>query len=112
VTQEGLDSTSRALTLFHEWAHGVLHQGQHALKDERQLSRELKECHAEATAWVAARHLGIEAPYSSDCLLQWGTTPELLREELDAIVKAASHIISSVHAVTGGEEIHETQVEF
>jgi hypothetical protein len=31
VTQEGLDSTSRALTLLHEWAHGVLHQGGHAL---------------------------------------------------------------------------------
>jgi len=111
VTREGIDSTSRALTLFHEWAHGVLHQGVHALADERQLTRELKECHAEATAWVAARHFGVETPYSSDYLLQWGTTPDLLREELDAIVKAASHIISSVHAVTGEEEIHETEAE-
>ena len=38
VTQEGLDSTSRALTLLHEWAHGVLHQGGHALAQERHLT--------------------------------------------------------------------------
>jgi antirestriction protein ArdC len=115
VTREGLDTTSRALTLFHEWAHGLLHQGVHALTDDRSLTRELKECHAEATAWVAARHFGVKTPYSSDYLLQWDTTPELLREELDAIVKAASHIISSLLAVTGGEQVedqmHESQVE-
>jgi hypothetical protein len=68
----------------------------------------VKECHAEATAWVVARHFGVDAPYSSDYLLHWGTTPEQLRDELDAIVKAASHTIAAIHAIIGGgEEQHD-----
>src|SRR5262249_12255969 len=104
VTREGLDSTSRALTLLHEWAHGVLHQCVHALSEDRPMTAELKECHAEAIAWVAAHHFGVTSPYSSDYLLQWSTTPERLREELDVIVKAASHLISAIHGVMPDEE--------
>jgi hypothetical protein len=109
VTQQGLDSTSRALTLLHEWAHGVLHQDGHALAQERQLTRQLKECHAEATAWVVARHFGVPGPNSSDYLLHWGTTPNQLREELDAITTASSHIIASIHGVMPeGDPITDT----
>jgi len=102
VTRWGLASVNRALTLLHEYAHGLLHQD-HALAEERPLTRDLKECHAEATAYVVARHFGIENPFSADYLLQWGTTPERLREELDAVSKAASHIIQTLHAQEPGE---------
>jgi len=103
VTRRSLASPNRALTLLHEYAHGLLHQD-HALADARALTRELKECHAEATAYVVARHFGLATPFSADYLLQWGATPERLREELDAVHKAATHIIGALHAQEPGEE--------
>lgn len=102
-TRRGLASANRALTLLHEYAHGLLHQD-HALAEGRPLTRELKECHAEATAYVVARHFGLSAPFSADYLLQWGATPERLREELDAVHKAATHIIRALHAQEPGDE--------
>jgi len=111
VTRRGLASVNRALTLLHEWAHGLLHQD-HALAETRPLTRDLKECHAEATAYVVARHFGLPTPFSADYLLQWGTTPEKLREELEAVTKAASHIIQGLHDLEPGEELaHDSQDE-
>ncbi len=103
VTRRGLPSANRALTLLHEYAHGLLHH-EHELAEKRPLTRNLKECHAEATAYVVARHFGVPTPFSVDYLLQWGATPERLREELDAVHKATSHIIRALHAQEPGEE--------
>ena len=40
----------------------------------------------------------------ADYLLHWGTTPDQLRRELDAITKASVHLISSIHAIGAGNE--------
>lgn len=50
-----------------------------------------------------AQHFGLRNPFSADYLLQWGTMPDTLRAQLDAVVKAASHIIAAVqpHATQG-----------
>jgi hypothetical protein len=108
VTRSNLVSTNRALTALHEYTHGLLHQGVHPLsQDERtqrnltQISVPVKECHAEATAYIVAQHFGVQNPFSSDYLLHWGTTPETLRNELDVVLAAASHIISRVEQGEG-----------
>ncbi len=104
VTRVGLASTNRVLTLLHEYTHGLLHQGISELSEQRELSTSLQECHAEASAYVVAQHFKLPTPFSTDYLLQWGTTPEKLRAELDSVIKAASHIITAVHAQLPGEE--------
>jgi hypothetical protein len=96
VTRAGLPSVNRLLTVTHEYAHGLLHQNVHALSLRRDISKGIKECHAEAVSYVVARHFGISNPFSSDYLLQWGNSPETLRIELDAVIAAASHIINTV----------------
>jgi hypothetical protein len=96
VTRTGLPSVNRALTTIHEYTHGLLHQNVHTLGLRRDVTKEIKECHAEAVSYIVAKHFGIANPFSSDYLLQWGTTPETLRTELDSVVAAASHIIHQV----------------
>lgn len=93
--KEGLSSGNRCLVLLHEWGHEIIHN----VQLRRELSREIKECHAEATNFIVASYYGIPAPYSADYLLDWGNTPETLRQEMDIVQSAASHIISRIEAV-------------
>jgi hypothetical protein len=92
VLKPGLDSRSRVLVLLHEWGHELLHWGE----DRAQFTKVVKECQAEATSFVVAQHLGMEAPYSADYLTTWGTTPDVLRAQLDAVSRAANHIIQAL----------------
>lgn len=103
VTRSDLTSVNRTLTTIHEYAHALLHQGAHPLADRlggrRDLSKVatwVKECHAEATAYVVAKHFDLPTPYSADYLLHWGTTPDALRTELDVVLAAAGHIIRKI----------------
>lgn len=110
VTRSDLTSVNRTLTTIHEYAHALLHQGTHPLADRiggrRDLSKVatwVKECHAEATAYVVAKHFGLPTPFSADYLLHWGTTPDALRMELDVVLAAAGHIISKLE----GDQIEQ-----
>lgn len=93
--KQGLSSGNRCLVLLHEWAHEVIHNAQ----VRKELAKEVKECHAEATNFIVASYYGIPAPYSADYLLDWGNTPETLRQEMDIVQSAASHIIARIEAV-------------
>lgn len=90
---------NKAAVTAHEWAHEILHKEQ----QRRNLPSQVKECHAEATAFVVMAHFGIAIPYSAEYLLNWGNTPETLRKELDQVSFAASEIITKVHALEPGE---------
>lgn len=105
MIRSDLTSINRFLTTLHEYAHGLLHWGLHPLAEQlstsgsRDLSKvsiPVKECHAEATAYVVAKHFGLPNPFTSDYLLHWGTTPESLRNELDVVLAASSHIIGKL----------------
>ncbi len=109
VLKKGLASGNKCLTLLHEWGHELIHTAQ--LRKE--LSREVKECHAEATAYIVATYFGIPAPYSADYLLNWGMTPDTLKMEMDIVQRSASHMIACINAVlkhtdnrTRGDKIH------
>src|SRR5216684_2659257 len=91
---------NKAAVTAHEWGHEILHKEQ----ERRQLSSQVKECHAEATAFVVMSHFGITIPYSVEYLLNWGNTADTLRRELDLVTAAASQIITKVHSLTPGEE--------
>jgi len=87
--RRGLDSRNRTLILLHEWAHELLHKG-----EANTLARARKEAQAEATAYVVSRHFGLAHPFAADYLQSWRVlTLEDPDRELDAVVRAAGHII-------------------
>ncbi len=87
--RRGLDSRNRTLILLHEWSHELLHKG-----EANTLARARKEAQAEATAYVVSRHFGLAHPFAADYLQSWRVlTLADLERELDAVVRAAGHII-------------------
>lgn len=92
--RQGLDSRNRTLVLLHEWSHELLHKG-----TANTLARARKEAQAEATAYVVSRHFGLEHPFAADYLQSWRVlTLDDLERELDAVVRAAGHIIDRLEA--------------
>ncbi len=85
----GLDSTSRFLTLVHEYVHELLHA-------HSKLEKKTKECQAEATSYIVAHHFGIHNPYSADYLHTWGNDEKALLDELDTVQKTAAKIIHKI----------------
>jgi hypothetical protein len=93
--KNGLDSTSRFLTLIHEWAHEKLHHNPAG----RALTPNKRELHAEAISYIVAYHFGIHNPFSSDYIQQWGNTEQALLAELETIKTTAHAIIEQIEAV-------------
>lgn len=77
-------------TLFHEWAHALLHYGPNpALRP----SREIAEAEAESVAYVMCRMVGLDAEETSrDYILNWGGKPEVLEASLGNIARAVKQI--------------------
>ncbi len=92
--RQGLDSRNRTLVLLHEWSHELLHKGA-----ANTLVRARKEAQAEATAYVVSRHFGLAHPFAADYLQSWRVlTLADLERELDAVLRAAGHIIDRLEA--------------
>ncbi len=85
---------NKAAVTAHEWGYELLHKE----AERRQLPSQVKDCHAEATAFVVMSRFGITIPYSAEYLINWGNTADTLRQELDLVT------ITKVHALTRGEE--------
>jgi hypothetical protein len=97
----GLDSTSRFLTLTHEYAHELLHP-----KGIREnMTKTVKECQAEATAYIVAHHFGVHNPFSSDYLIGWGNDEKSLMAEIESVQRAASTIIGHMEKPYQDERI-------
>lgn len=81
-----------ARVAVHELAHAVLHEPTRS--DEERPRRELE---AEATAYVVARHYGLDAENSRFYLAAWANQDdEDIRERLDRIQSTASRLIESL----------------
>jgi hypothetical protein len=87
-----LDGTNKFLTLIHEYAHELLHKG----SENAALSRGLKECQAEAVAYIVANYFEVESPVSSDYLQNWGNTADTLKENLKPVIRASQLIINQL----------------
>lgn len=86
------DGTNKFLTLIHEYAHELLHKG----SENSTLSRGLKECQAEATAYIVAGYFGLESPMSADYLRSWGNDSESLKANLRPVIRASQTIINQM----------------
>lgn len=95
----GLPSRNQVRTLAHEWGHELLHQG----PDGAALERGIKECHAEAVAYIVCAHYGLHNDWSSDYLQDWGNTPAILMAQLGQVQGAAAHIIRALESTTESE---------
>lgn len=92
----GADSRSKFLTLLHEFTHELLHWK----PDAKRQPAKIKECHAEAVAYVVAHHFGVHNPFSADYLQHWGNTPTELYAELDIVRRTAAYIIQRIEEPT------------
>jgi hypothetical protein len=86
------DGTNKFLTLIHEFAHEKMHKG----SENSTLSRELKECQAEAVAYIVAGYFGLESPMSADYLRSWGNDVATLKENLRPVIRASQTIINQL----------------
>jgi N-terminal domain of anti-restriction factor ArdC len=93
---------NKAAITAHEWAHELLHKEE----DRRNLPKQVKECHAEATAFVVLSHFGVTIPYSAEYLRMWGNTKESVRRELDLVRSTATQIIEKLHS-PGEQRFHD-----
>ncbi len=94
AVRRGADSHNRVLIMLHEWAREVPHQG-----ESKALARERKEAQAESVAYVVSRHFGFPHPYAASYLESWGAlTLADLERELDAVLRAADHMIERLGA--------------
>lgn len=78
-------------TLVHELAHELLHQG-----TDKSASRQVRELQAEAVAAVVMSHFGFEVSESLNYLGLWAVSGDGIKNNMDAIQKAACTIIQAV----------------
>ncbi len=97
------DYNNRLLILIHEYAHEILHKG----SENKSLSRGFKECQAEATSFVVGKYLGIDNPFSSDYILNWGGTKDQLKENLSRVLEATNKIIKNIEREKSKERIRD-----
>src|SRR5262249_25426638 len=92
------DSTNKTITLAHELAHSLLHWG----PNRASLTKKVKERHAQASAEVVCRYLGIqEETWTRDYLLAFQVTPRELEQDLEIISDAATTIIHALQTAVG-----------
>ena len=95
------DYNNKLLILIHEYAHEILHKG----SENKTLSCGFKECQAEATSFVVGKYLGIDNPFSSDYILNWGGTKDQLEENLSKVLLATDKIIKNIEREKSKERI-------
>lgn len=101
----GLASINKFLVLVHEYAHELLHPKEISAS----LAKSLKECQAEAVAYIVAYHFGIESPFSSDYLQVWGNDEKSLLAEIETVQQIASIIIKKMERLDGGGDNPSTE---
>lgn len=86
------DGNNKFLTLIHELAHNQLHFG----PDRATLTTGMKECQAEAVAYIVGAYFGLESPISADYLLNWGNDCDTLKANLKPVIRASQTIINQL----------------
>jgi N-terminal domain of anti-restriction factor ArdC len=98
---DSLPSHNRFLNGVHEFAHELLHTEQDRLGGIEQAQREHE---AEMTAYIVASHFNVEAPFTSDYLLNWGIKKVDMKSYLSRISDAARVIINLMEEQEASEE--------
>lgn len=96
ILSNTLSPTERCSTLLHEMGHADLHN---TLTKAKELSREMREVQAEATAYMVGKQFGIQTDISSFQYLSLyakGLEVESLHSSLQAIQKATSTLMLDI----------------
>lgn len=101
------NQVSKFLTLIHEIAHEILHKG----SESKNLSRNDKECQAEATAYIVASHFGLENIVSAEYLICWGNSEKEFNKNLSEIFRASEEILEMLsEQIKENENINQTLI--
>lgn len=92
IVRRSMDSTSKAIALVHELAHAGLHK-------DTEMSKDLKECEAESSAYIVSRHFGIDDVFAAEYLRMYSNDEKNLLAQLDRIRKFAHQLIDEIEAV-------------
>lgn len=82
-------------TMAHELGHEFLHDLE--TRQNRQISRNIKELQAEGVAYLVLREFGLPYEHTTKYLALWDIDPNHVRENESAIQKAANHIIDYIY---------------
>jgi hypothetical protein len=81
---------------LHEWAHEIVHRTWMSNAERKQLPKPVRECQAEAVAYVVANYLGLSNPSSHDYLNLYGVEAQLLVDNLDIVQRASHYMIECI----------------
>lgn len=110
VVSEEWGSQNQINILLHEWAHEIVHRTWISDKERRQLSKAVRECQAEAVAYVVSNYLGLSNPSSRDYLHLYGVDAQLLVDNLDIVQRASHYMIDSIEKQLGKDS--DLDIEF
>lgn len=91
----------RVATLFHEWAHEVLHTSAEGRRKRRQeeTPKNIIEAEAESTSWLLCQAFGLQGDpeHAARYMLLWKTDPKEIMDRQENIHKAYSQIYRAVN---------------
>lgn len=87
-----LDPEAGTKTMIHELAHEMLHHS----REQIQTDPSIRELEAEGTAYVVAKHFGLNGLASPNYVALHGATAELIMKHMDRIRETAAEIINAV----------------
>lgn len=100
VLDEGSQGQRRVATMFHEFAHEILHQGAENKSRIRQeqISRKVKELEAESTAFLLTQAFEIQGDpeWAARYIVLWEASPKDVMDRQQEIHKAYSKIFKAV----------------
>jgi hypothetical protein len=86
-----LSTTTGTITLIHELAHELLHQ-----REDRPVSKDVRELEAEAVAFVVARHFGLDGMSCPNYIALHGALSSDILDQLDRIKTTTAEIIEAI----------------
>jgi len=96
-----LGADSGEMTLIHEIAHEMLHQGDKRTSEPR--TRAEREHEAELTAAIVGQAFGMDTSSAIAYLVNWKATAESIKKALNSVQKVANEIINAIEGTKGME---------
>lgn len=104
VIQEGMSEMQTIKTGIHELAHSIIHSDEEENK-KNGFTRADKEVQAESTAYVVAKHFGIDSKdYSFPYVAAWAGDIERIKNNLEVVRNASNFIIENMEKSLATQE--------
>jgi hypothetical protein len=93
VVSPSISVSEKCLVAWHEWGHSLLHYD----KNRAELSKTQKELEAESVSFILARMMGLDNPFSRDCILSYKGTIDGLHASLTRIHTTVKRMYSLLY---------------